>query len=150
MTFHRKFELDSMFQELDTPPSRWRCGCSIAGIGLITADIDQAFEACSAIRRCCQRGDTSPTLMSPGSRQILCWFKRGRRQLCKPGSSQSFGRGWVSFSAPVLARALFCGRFGYSNWWGHELCCGCGSVGMLGSAAEASSVGFPVSGTSCS
>ena len=44
-----RFELDSMFQELDTSPSRccWRCGCSITGISLITADVDQALEACS-------------------------------------------------------------------------------------------------------
>ena len=27
--------------------------------------------------------------------------------MCKPGSSQSFGRGWPSFTSPVLARALF-------------------------------------------
>ena len=25
-------------------------------------------------QRSCHRGDTSPSLMSPGSRQILCWF----------------------------------------------------------------------------
>ena len=39
-----------MFQELDTPPSRCcrRCGCAMSCVSLITADIDQAFEACSA------------------------------------------------------------------------------------------------------
>ena len=39
------------------------------------------------------------------SKSIL--VRRGRRELCKPGRSQSFGRGWLSFSTPVLARALF-------------------------------------------
>ena len=33
--------------------------------------------------------------------------RRGRRGLCKPGSSESFGRGWLSFTTPVLAQALF-------------------------------------------
>ena len=38
---------------------------------------------------------------------------------------------------------------GYSKWWSHELCgrgCGVGGggTGVVGSAAEASSIGFPV------
>ena len=40
-----RYELDSMFQELGTPPSRCcrGCGCAMSCVGLITADIDQAF-----------------------------------------------------------------------------------------------------------
>ena len=95
-----------MFQELDTPPSRccWRCGCAI--VSLITADIDQAFEACSssavlpAWRRISQSHESRFS-----SNSIL--VSRGRRELCKPGSSQSFGRGWLSFTTPVLAPTLF-------------------------------------------
>ena len=97
-----------MFQELDTPPSRcsWRCGCSMSRVSLITADVDQAFEACSssavlpAWRRISQSFESRFS-----SNSIL--VRRGRRELCKPGSSQSFGRGWLSFTTPVLARALF-------------------------------------------
>ena len=46
-----RYELDSVFQELDTPPSRccWRCGCATSCVSLTTADIDQAFEAGSAV-----------------------------------------------------------------------------------------------------
>ena len=103
-----RFELDSVFQELDTPPSRccWRCGCATSCVSLITADIDQAFEACSssavlpARRRVCQSYESSFS-----SNSIL--VRRGHRELCKPGSSQSFGRGWLSFTTSVLARALF-------------------------------------------
>ena len=49
-TSQLRYELDSMFQELDTPPSRccWRCGCAMSCVSLITGDIAQAFEACSA------------------------------------------------------------------------------------------------------
>ena len=44
---------------------------------------------------------------------------------------------------------------GYSNWCGCELCglgCGdgCGGTGVVGSAAEASSIGFPVWVVFCS
>ena len=73
---------------------------------LITADIDQAFEACSssavlpAWRRISQTHNSRFS-----SNSIL--VRRGRRELCKPGSSQSFGRGWLSFTTPVLARVLF-------------------------------------------
>ena len=37
-TSQLRFELDSMFQELDTPPSRccWRCGCAIPCVRLTT------------------------------------------------------------------------------------------------------------------
>ena len=95
-----------MFQELDTPPSRccWRCGCAI--VSLITADIDQAFEACSssavlpAWRRISQSYESRFS-----SNSFL--VSRGRRELCKPGSSQSFGRGWLSFTTLVLAPTLF-------------------------------------------
>ena len=87
-------EVDRMFQELDTAPARccWRCGLPLAGLSLITADIDQAFEACSS----------SAVLVKiyPG----LSWSLRIMQNL---GRSQSFGRGWLSFSTPVLARALF-------------------------------------------
>ena len=67
-----RYELDSTFQELNTPPSRccWRCGCAMSCVSLITADIDQAFEACSASAK------TSLSLLSPGSRQIPSWFAR--------------------------------------------------------------------------
>ena len=103
--------------------------------------------------------------MSPGSRQILCWFAGVVVSSCKLGRSQSFGRGmvFVFSSCPgpgtIQLHVGLAGNAGvdgvadsgYSNWWGHELCCGCGSVGcggtgVVGSAAEASPVGFPVLG----
>ena len=45
-----RFELASTFQELDTPlwRCRWRCGCAMSCVSVHTADIDQAFEACSS------------------------------------------------------------------------------------------------------
>ena len=98
-----RFELDRLFQELDTPPSR---GCAMSCVSLITADIDQAFEACSssavlpAWRRIPQTYESRFS-----SNSIL--VRRGRRELCKPGRSHSFGSGWLSFATPVLARALF-------------------------------------------
>ena len=54
-------------------------------------------------QRCCQRGDASLGLMNSGSRQILSWFVGVVVSCAKP----SFGRGWLSFTTPVLARALF-------------------------------------------
>ena len=75
-------------------------------VGLITADIDQAFEACSAspvlpawkhISQSCESRFSSNSVL----------VRRGRREVCKPGRSQSFGRGWFSFSTPVMARASF-------------------------------------------
>ena len=80
-----------------------------------------------------------------------------------------FGRGWFSFSTPVLARGVIqlhigiVGNVGvrgvadsvYSKWWGHELCgrgcgAGCGGTCVVGSAAETSSVGLQFLGASCS
>ena len=97
-----------MFQELDTPPSRccWRWACAMSSVSLITADIDQAFEACSA------------SAVSPAWRHISQSYesrfssnsvlvRQGRRELRKLGRSQTFGRGWFSSSTPVTARALF-------------------------------------------
>ena len=121
-----RWELDSMFQELDTPPSRccWRCGSAMSCVSLITADIDQALEACSASAVLPAWRHISQTFESRFSSNSVL-VRRGRRELCKPKGSQSFGRGWFSFSTPVLARALFsftsvslvmlgpwCGRFG--------------------------------------
>ena len=84
------YELDSMFQELDTPPSL-RCF-------LITADVDQAFEACwTHISQSYESRISSKSIL----------VRQCCRELCKLGRSQSFGRGWLSFSTPVLARALF-------------------------------------------
>ena len=97
-----------MFQELDTPPSRccWRCGCAMSCVGLITADVDQAFEACSAPAVLpAWRHNSQSYESSFSSNSVL--VRRGRRELCKPGRSQSFGRGWFSFSTHVLAPALF-------------------------------------------
>ena len=54
-----------------------------------TADVDQAFEACSF------------SAVLPAWRRI----SQGRRELCKPESSQPFDRGWLSFTAPVLGPA---------------------------------------------
>ena len=50
LKFYRGDLLSTLFQELDTPSPRccWRCGCSMSCVSLITADIDQAFEACSS------------------------------------------------------------------------------------------------------
>ena len=91
---------------------------------LITADIDQAFEA-------------SQTFESRFSSNSI--FKLGR--------SQSFGRGWHSFTTPVLARALFSFTsvslvmLGSTVWQirgipiggVNEFCCsGCRSVGGKG------------------
>ena len=103
-----RFELDSVFQELDTPPSRCcgRCCCAMSGVSLITADIDQAFGACSSSAVLPARRRISQTYESRFSSNSIL-VPRGRRELCKPGSSQSFGRGWLSFTIPVLARALF-------------------------------------------
>ena len=69
------FELDRKFQELDTPPSRccWRCGCALSGVSLISADVDQAFEACSSSAVLPAWRRISQT-MNPGSHQILSWF----------------------------------------------------------------------------
>ena len=126
-----------MFQEPNTPPSRccWRCGCAMSCVSLITADIDQACSS-SALLPAWRR--ISRTYQSKFlSKSIL--VRRGRRELCKRGSSQSFGRGWLSFTTPVLAWALFSftsvnvglhgmANSGHSDWWGHEFCCsGCRS-----------------------
>ena len=73
-------------------------------VSLITADIDQAFEASPSsavlpawrrISRTCESRFLSNSIL----------VRRGRRELCKPGRSQSFGREWLSFTTPVLARA---------------------------------------------
>ena len=100
------FELDTVFQELDTRPSRCCCGCAMSCVSLITADIDQAFEACSfsAVLPAWKR--ISQTCESRFSSNSIL-VRRGHRELCKLGSSQSFGRGWLSFTTPVLAWALF-------------------------------------------
>ena len=103
-----RFELDSVIEELDTPPSRccWRCGCAMSCVSLITADIDQAFGACSSSAVLPARRRISQTYESRFSSNSIL-VRRGRRELCKLGSSQSFGRGWLSFTTSVLARALF-------------------------------------------
>ena len=97
-----------MFQELDTPPVRccWRCGCAISCVSQITADIDQAFEAFSASAVLPAWRHISQSYESTFSSNSVL-VRRGRREFCKPKGSQSFGRGWFSFSTPVLARALF-------------------------------------------
>ena len=97
-----------MFQELDTPLSRccWRCGGYMSCVSLITAEIDQAFEACSSSAVLPAWRRISQTCESRISSNPV-FVRRGRRQLCKPGRSQSFGRGWLSFTTPVLAWALF-------------------------------------------
>ena len=107
-TSQLRYELDSVFQELDTPPSRccWRCGCAMSCVSLITADIDQAFEACSASAVLPAWRHISQSYESRFSSNSVL-IRRGRRGLRKPGRSQSFGRGWFSFSTPVQARALF-------------------------------------------
>ena len=75
-------------------------------VSLTTADIDQAFEACSSSAVLPAWRRISQTYESRfKSNSIL--VRRGRRELCKPGSSQSFGRGWLSFTTTVLAQALF-------------------------------------------
>ena len=96
-----------MFQELDTPPSRcgWRCGCAMSCVGLVTADIDQVFGACSSSAVLPAWRRISQTYESRFSSNSIL-VRRGRRELCKPGSSQSFGRGWPSFTTPVLAQAF--------------------------------------------
>ena len=103
-----RYELDSVFQEPDTPPSRccWRCGCATSGVRLITADIHQAFEACSASAVLLAWRHISQSYESRFSSNSVL-VRRGRRELWKPGRSHSFGRGWLSFSTPVTARALF-------------------------------------------
>ena len=97
-----------MFQELDKPPSRccWRCGCAMSCVSLITADTDQAFEACSASAVLPAWRHISQSYESRFSSNSVL-VRRGRRELCKPGRSQSFGRGWFTFSTHALARALF-------------------------------------------
>ena len=75
-------------------------------VSLITADIDQAFEACSASAVLPAWRHISQSYESRFSSNSIL-VRRGRRELCKLGRSQSFGRGWLSFSTPVLARALF-------------------------------------------
>ena len=97
-TSQLRCELDSMFQELDTPPSRccWRCGCAMSCVSLISADIDQAFEACSASAVLPARRHISQSYESRFSSNSVL-VRRGRRELCEPGRSQSFGRGWFSF-----------------------------------------------------
>ena len=72
----------------------------------LTTDIDQAFEACfsSAVLRAWKR--TSQTYESGFSSNSIL-VRQGRCELCKPERAQSFGRGWLSFTTPVLARALF-------------------------------------------
>ena len=79
-----RFELDSMFQEQDTPPSRccWRCGCAMSCIGLITADIHQAFEACSSSAVLPAWRRISQTFESRFSSHSFL-VRRGRRELCK-------------------------------------------------------------------
>ena len=120
-------------------------------------------------QRCCQRGDTSLSFTSPGSRQTPSWFARGRRDLCKRGRSQSFGRGWLLFFNSCPGTGFIQCHVGlvgnveihgvadseYSKGWGREFCCrgrcvGCGGVCVVGSATEASSVGFPFLGVPCS
>ena len=88
-----RFVLDSLFQELDTPLSRccWRCACAMSGVSLITADIDPAFEACSASAVLPARRHTSQSDESSRSSNSVL-VRRGRRELCKLGRSQSFGR----------------------------------------------------------
>ena len=97
-----------MFQELDTPPSRrgWRCGLPLSCVSLITADTDHAFEACSSSAvlpawKVISQADES----SFSSNSFL--VRRGRRELWTLVRSQSFGRGWLSSTALVLAWALF-------------------------------------------
>ena len=101
-----RYELDSMFQELDTPPSWccWRCGCAISCVSLITADIDQAFEACSASAVLPAWRDISLSYESRFSSNSVL-VRRGRRELCKLGRSSVI---WSRvFSTHVLVRALF-------------------------------------------
>ena len=87
-------ELDSTFQELDTPPSRccWRCGCAMSCVSLITSDIDQAFEACSASAVLPAWRDISRSYESRlSSNSVL--VRWGRRELCSvPGPYQSVQR----------------------------------------------------------
>ena len=77
----------------------------MSGVCLITADIN-AFEAysSSAVLPAWRRISQSFEFRFSSNSFLV---RRGRRELCKPGSSQSFGRGWLSFATPVLARALF-------------------------------------------
>ena len=96
-----------MCQELDTPPSRccWRCGSSMFCMSLITADVDQAFEACSssAVLPAWKRISQA---YEPSFASNFILVRRGRRESCKPGS-RLFGPGWLSFTTPVQALALF-------------------------------------------
>ena len=74
-------------------------------------------------QRCCQPwGHISQSFESKFSSNSV-WFA-GRRELCRPGKSQSVGRGWVSFSTPVMAR-----RYSVS----HRSRCDVGSHGMADS-----------------
>ena len=75
-------------------------------VSLITADMDQAFETCSSSGVLPAWTRISQTYES-GFSSNSSLVRRGRRELCKPGSSQSFGRGWSSFTTPVLALELF-------------------------------------------
>ena len=47
---------------------------SMSCVSLITADIDQAFEACSASSGVASVETQSLSLMSPGSRRVPSWF----------------------------------------------------------------------------
>ena len=100
-------ELDSMFHELDMPPARccWRCGLPLSCVSLVTADIDQAFEACSSSAVLLAWKVLSPAYESRFSSKSFL-VRRGRRELRKSAGSQSFGRGRFSFSTPVLARTF--------------------------------------------
>ena len=82
------------------------CGCSVSFVNLITADIGRTLEDCSSSAVLPSwRGifQTSESKLLSNS----MFVRRGRRELCKPGKCQSFGRQWLSFTTPVLVRALF-------------------------------------------
>ena len=124
----------------------------MSGLSLTTADIDQAFEACSAsavlpawkhISQSCESRFSSNSVL----------VRRGRREVCKPGRSQSFwsrmvfdfnsghGQGVIPFHVGNVGVHGMADQ-GCSNWWGHELGCRCGVVGcggacLVGSATEA-------------
>ena len=150
-----RYDLDIMFQDLNTPPSRccWRCGYAMSRrwphqLQRLIKRLKLALP-----QRCCQRGDTSPSFFE----FIRSRFAMGSVvSYCKPGRSQSFCRGWFSFSTPVMARAIFSFTSvslvmlrsmvwqirGIPIGGGHELGCRCGCVRcggacLVGSATEA-------------